>query len=203
MFKTKKEKTEKENLKKDLENIDPDEFLTGQSAVHEEENDNPHDTEDIPGIESDNLIKLEKQLLELKDQLLRKAAEFENYKRRTESEFSNIYKYANEGLIVELLPVLDDFERVINTWNDKHDSRTLKKGIELVHEKFRNTLIKQGIKEMESAGKPFDVNLHDAIMQKDNNELDTNTITDVAEKGYYLKDKVIRHAKVVVSKKTD
>jgi len=146
---------------------------------------------------------LQTQNNSLKEQLLRKAAEFENYKRRTENEISTLFKYANEGLILELLPVLDDFERVNNSFNEKHDAETFKKGIELVYDKFNKILQKQGIKEIESKGKPFDVNLHEAIMQTPNDELEPNTIIDVAEKGYNLKDKVLRHAKVVVSKKSE
>ena len=202
MFKPKKDKTEKENLKNESENIERADALKGIGDT-DDDNTAAGQTGNIPDNEISSLKELEKQVLEFKDQLLRKAAEFENYKRRTEAEFANVYKYANEGMIVELLTVLDDFERVLNTWNDKHDADTLKKGIELVNQKFRDTLKKQGIKEMESVGKPFDVNLHDAIMQKENNELEPNTITDEVEKGYFLKDKVIRHAKVVVSKKPE
>jgi molecular chaperone GrpE len=137
---------------------------------------------------------------QLRDQLLRKAAEFENYKRRTEGEISSYLKYANEELITELLPVLDDFDRVISSWNEKHDVETFKKGVELIYDKFKKVLGKKGLKVMESTGKPFDVNLHDALMQVENDKLKPNTVADTVEKGYYLKDKVLRHAKVLVTK---
>jgi len=136
----------------------------------------------------------------LRDRLMRKAAEFENYKKRTENEISSYLKYANEELISELLPVLDDFDRVIASWDEKHDVETFKKGVELIYDKFRKVLGKKGLKEMESTGKPFDVNLHDALMQVDNDKIDPNTVAETVEKGYYLKDKVLRHAKVLVSK---
>ena len=136
----------------------------------------------------------------LRDQLMRKAAEFENYKKRTENEISNYLKYANEELISELLPVLDDFDRVIASWDEKHDVKTFKKGVELIYDKFKKVLGKKGLKEMESTGKQFDVNLHDALMQVENKKLKPNTVADTVEKGYYLKDKVLRHAKVLVSK---
>jgi molecular chaperone GrpE len=140
---------------------------------------------------------------QLRDQLLRKAAEFENYKRRTESEISNFLKYANEETISDLLPVLDDFERVLSAWNDKHDVETFRKGVELIYDKFRKVLEKKGLKEMDTNGKQFDVNLHDALLQAENDVLEPNTVTETVEKGYYLKDKVLRHAKVIVSKKKD
>lgn len=139
---------------------------------------------------------------QLRDQLLRKAAEFENYKRRTESEISGFLKYANEETMADLLPVLDDFNRVLSAWNDKHDVETFRKGVELIYDKFIKILEKKGLKEMETDGKLFDVNLHDALMQAENDKVEPNTITETVEKGYYLKDKVLRHAKVIVSKKT-
>ena len=139
---------------------------------------------------------------QLRDQLLRKAAEFENYKRRTESEISGFLKYANEETISDLLPVLDDFNRVLSAWNDKHEVETFRKGAELIYDKFKKVLEKKGLKEMDTDGKPFDVNLHDALMLAENDNLEPNTIIETVEKGYYLKDKVLRHAKVIVSKQS-
>jgi molecular chaperone GrpE len=175
--KSRKEKTDKEINKEEIEEIEETaSSAEGESGGKQEE------------------------VSQLRDQLLRKAAEFENYKKRTESEISSYLKYANEELITELLPVLDDFDRVISSWDEKHDVETFKKGVELIYDKFKKVLGKKGLKEMESTGKPFDVNLHDALMQVENNELKPNTVADTVEKGYYLKDKVLRHAKVLVSK---
>ncbi len=187
MNKTKKEKLEKEIKKeeeKELEEL-ADESAAEESGEEENKEENG---------------KLEAEVL--RDRLLRKAAEFENYKRRTESEISTLFKYQNEGLITDLLPVLDDFERVLNPDN-KQDLETFKKGVELIYDKFKKVLEKQGLKEMDTSGKPFDVNLNDALMQVENDKAAPNTIMDTAEKGYYLKDKVIRHAKVIVSKKEE
>lgn len=141
----------------------------------------------------------EKGLNDLREQLLRKAAEFENYKRRTENEKSEFFAYASERLISDLLPVLDDFDRVMKSYNEKHDADLFKKGVDLVYEKLKGTLEKQGLKEIVSTGKQFDVNLHEAILQQPDEELPSNTVMETAEKGFYLKDKVLRHAKVVVS----
>ncbi len=185
MQKTKKEKLEKEIKKEETSELE--ELISGSEAE-----------ENVP-----NRTKEEKREIEnLRDQLLRRAAEFENFKRRTESEISTLFKYANEGLITELLPVLDDFNRVLKADNNQ-DTETLRKGVELIYEKFKKTLEKQGLKDMESTGKPFDVNLHDALLQQESSEVEPNTVIDTVEKGYFLKDKVIRHAKVIVSKKED
>jgi molecular chaperone GrpE len=95
--------------------------------------------------------------------------------------------------------VLDDFKRIKKSWDEKHDLETFKKGFGLVYDKFVKVLEKQGLKEMDVLGKPFDVNLHEALMQAPDKDAVPNTVTGVIENGYYLKDKVLRHAKVIVS----
>lgn len=184
-----KHKDEKQNFEIPIQDSENGQTNSGKNNA--EDNESARDSE------------LQNQNNSLKEQLLRKAAEFENYKRRTENEISTLFKYANEGLLLELLPVLDDFERVKDAWNEKHDVETFGKGVELVYDKFNKILQKQGIKEIESKGKQFDVNKHEAIMQTPDDKLEPDTIVDVAEKGYDLKDKVLRHAKVIVSKKPD
>lgn len=193
MFKTKKDKLEKELLKEELENIN-----IPIKETTEEENTLQEEKQQNQGEQSDR-IELENQVKFYKDQLLRKAAEFENYKKRTEAETSNVYRYANEALIRDLLPVLDDFNRIKKSWDEKHDLESFKKAFELVYEKFVKVLQKQGVKEMDVLGKEFDVNLHEALMQAPDADAEPNTVTGVIENGYYLKDKVLRHAKVIVS----
>jgi len=195
MFKSKKEKLEKEILKEEKNNIEIPEHEPGEDI---------NDDEEIINNEPEvKISELEKQVQYFKDQYLRKAADFENYKKRTETEVSGVYRYANENLMYELLPVLDDFERIKKVWDEKHDIETLKKGIEIIFDKFKSVLKKQGLKEIESIGKPFDVNQHEAIMQLESKDVDPNIVTEVAEKGYFLKDKILRHAKVIVSKLPD
>lgn len=147
--------------------------------------------------------KLKLELSRLNDRYLRKVAEFENYKRRTEAEKSEFFSYANQKLIGDLLPVLDDFERVLKAYDDKHDSESLKKGVGLVYEKFKGVLSKHGLKDMDTDGKEFDVNMHEALMQQPDGESEPNTVLSTHEKGYFLKDKVLRHAKVIVSTKPE
>lgn len=185
MVKPKKEKAEDNMNNDDKEkNISRD----ANSDTTEQEKD-----------ENKKLKELQLQVSTLRDQLLRKAAEFENYKKRTDAEISSYLKYANENLLIDLLPVLDDFDRVMKSWNDGHDIDTFKKGFEMIYDKFKNALSKKGLKEMDTDGKEFDVNLHDALLQSPNAEVPANTIVDTIEKGYFLKDKVLRHAKVVVA----
>lgn len=143
--------------------------------------------------------ELEKQIAELKDSLLRKVAEFENYKRRNEIEQMNLLKYAAEPFILQVLGVFDDLQRSLSHLDDENNFESMKKGLSLVFEKFNKTLDNQGVKKIESKGQPFDVELHEALMQKPVDGVPAHTVLEVIEPGYIYKDKVIRHAKVIVS----
>jgi molecular chaperone GrpE len=169
-------------------------------------------TENIPEKSETELLgekigELEKQTAQLKDQLLRKAAEFENYKRRTETETMNFARYAGENIISQLLPVLDDLTRFLKSAKDsappdqkeKLENDPMVKGIELIFNKFLKTLESQGLKAMDTVGKEFNVDFHDALMQVPRSDVAPHTIVEEVEKGYLLYDKVIRHAKVIVS----
>jgi molecular chaperone GrpE len=134
-----------------------------------------------------------------KDQLLRKAAEFENYKRRTDVESSNIIKFANERLILALLPIVNDVVRSLKAGGENKDYDAFYKGVELIHNNFLKVLEKEGLTAFDSVGKPFDVQYHDALMQLPQNGVEPNTVIEEIERGYKLNDKIIRHAKVIVS----
>ena len=148
---------------------------------------------------SERIAELEKQSAQLKDQLLRKAAEFDNYKRRTENDFAALSKFAAENIIGQLVPVLDDFNRSLKSIKEKGGNDSLVKGIELIHAKFLKILEAQGLKTMDVVGKEFNVDVHDALMQVPRADVPPHTVLEEVEKGYLLFDKVIRHAKVIVS----
>jgi molecular chaperone GrpE len=143
--------------------------------------------------------ELEKEVAELKDKLLRRAAEFENFKRRTENDQLNLLKYAAETFIIKLLPVIDDFERSLQHIDSSKDIDSIKLGLKLIYDKLIKVLDEQGVKKIESVGQPFDVNFHEALLQRKDEEAAPHTVLDEIEKGYIYKDRVIRHAKVVVS----
>lgn len=138
---------------------------------------------------------------QLRDQLLRKIAEFENYKRRTENESANFVKYAGEAVITRLLPVYDDLARSLDHADSKN-SESLKKGIELVYEKFSRILKEIGVEKIEAKGKEFDVDYHEALMQREAEGISPHTVIEEIEPGYVYKDKVIRHSKVIVSQES-
>ncbi len=134
-----------------------------------------------------------------KDQFLRKAAEFENFKRRTEADFGNTIRMANEGLILALLPTISDFMRSLKAGQEQKDYDAFYKGVELIYNKLMKTLESRGLQPFDSVGKPFDVHYHDALLQVPNGDVPAHTVLEEVEKGYMLHDKVLRHAKVIVS----
>ncbi len=134
-----------------------------------------------------------------RDQLLRKAAEFENYKRRVEIDQLNFVRTANESLISLLLPVLDDFARSLKIGKEQKNYEAFYKGVELIQSKFLQILEGQGVSSFDSVGQPFDVDLHDALLQVPRDDVPPGTVVEEVERGYKLYDRVLRHAKVVVS----
>ncbi|SFQ46995.1 nucleotide exchange factor GrpE [Hymenobacter arizonensis] len=139
------------------------------------------------------------ELAELKDKYLRLAAEFENYKRRTTKERIELFKTANQELMTALLPVLDDFERARNATRETTDANAVRESIEIIQNKLNKTLQQKGLTAMDAQGGDFDAELHEAITQIPAPSEDlVGKIVDEVEKGYYLGDKVIRHAKVVL-----
>jgi len=143
---------------------------------------------------------LETQIEKLKEQLLRKAAEFENYKRRSEETISSLAKTANEGLILELLSVIDDFDRSLKAGKEHPDWESFYEGVSLVRNKLMKVLQGRGLKPIESVGKPFDLEYHHAMMQVPRDDVEPDTVVEELEKGYMMNEKVLRHAKVIVSK---
>ena len=134
-----------------------------------------------------------------KDKFLRLFAEFENYKRRTAKERIELFKTANQDVLQALLPIIDDFDRAMIEIK-KSDDQILLKGVELIQDKFKNTLISKGLEEVQiQAGDKFDADFAEAITQipAPSNDL-KGKIVDIIEKGYKLGDKIIRFPKVVI-----
>jgi molecular chaperone GrpE len=148
---------------------------------------------------SQRLTQAEKQIEFYKDQLLRKVADFDNFKRRVESDSASVFKYAKADIFQELLPVIDDFERSLKLARDRRDSEAFAKGVELIYQKLAKFLQTQGLREIESMGKEFDVHFHDALLQVPRSDVPPHVVIEVVDKGYMLDDRILRHAKVVVS----
>ena len=189
---------DKAKVNEQLENETPD--LTEQheeSAQHKKESkkDKSHKK---PKVE-EQLEQTESELLELKDKHIRLQAEFDNYRKRTLKERMELLKTASESLLVSILPVIDDFDRAMQSIDLVEEDSHLKDGVKLIYSKFQDFLKQNGVKEIEAKEQNFDTDLHEAITKipAPTEEL-KGKIVDVVQKGYYLNDKVIRFSKVVI-----
>ena len=134
------------------------------------------------------------------DRLLRMQADFDNIRKRQEKEKQDFVKFANEGIILELLSILDDLERSVNLAEAKHeDLQAFLKGVEMILAHFYDLLKEYGVRPIEAEGKIFDPHFHEVLMQTENKDVPEHTIVEELQKGYLLNDRIIRTAKVKVS----
>lgn len=163
-----------------------------EDADYEEEKTDPKDIE---------IVELKKEIEELRDKYVRLYADFDNARKRMAKERVELTLTASKDVVKDLLPVVDDFERAQKAVEKSNDLNALKEGLSLVYNKLINTLAAKGLKAMDSVGKEFDVNNHEAITEIPAPTPDmAGKVIDEVEKGYYLNDKIIRFAKVVVGK---
>jgi molecular chaperone GrpE len=141
----------------------------------------------------------EEKLAELQDRYLRLSAEFDNFRKRTLKEKIDLQKSANENLLEAILPVVDDFDRAMQSVDEAKDITAVKEGFKLISGKFHGFLNQQGVKEIDAVNKEFDTDLHEAITKipAPTKKL-KGKVVDVIQKGYYLNDKVLRFSKVVI-----
>jgi molecular chaperone GrpE len=169
--------------------INTDENLSGTTHLNE------------PMSEESELEKLKAELAQLKDRYVRTVAEFENYKRRNAKERMELIQTAGREVIIDLLDTLDDCDRAQKQLENSNNIEEIKAGVMLVFNKLRNTLAAKGLKPMEILHKDFNPDLHEAITEIPvSDEKLKGKVIDEVQKGYYLNDKIIRHAKVVVGK---
>ena len=169
-------------------NINTDENVAGDQHLNE------------PVAEESEVEKLKMQVDELNDKYLRQAAEFDNFRRRTAKEKYEMTLTAGRDVITDLLDVIDDSDRAQKQLETTDDLTQIKEGVQLVFSKLRNTLSAKGLKPMEAVGKEFNPDLHEAITEIEAGEDMKGKVVAEVQKGYYLNDKIIRFAKVVVGK---
>jgi molecular chaperone GrpE len=155
--------------------------------------------EEVTEQESDELSQLEEKLNESENRYLRLRADFDNFRRRVNVENESKEKYRAQGLITELLPALDNFERALNIEADNEQTKQLLQGMEMVHRSLVEALKKEGVEPIEAVGQEFDPHLHQAVMQVEDENFDSNVVVEEFQKGYKLKDRVIRPSMVKVS----
>ncbi len=185
MAKKEKSKKAEENVAEQLENEATDEN-TKEAEVEEETVD----------VKEEEIQKLKDDINILNDKYLRLLAEFDNYKRRTQKEKEGTYDLAVGNTVNDIIPVLDTLE--ISMKNETGSVEDYRKGIELVIRKFNDTLAKLNVTPIEAVGKPFDPEFHNAVMNSEEGDGESGTVLEEFQKGYMLKDKVIRHSMVKV-----
>ncbi|MDB5222040.1 MAG: heat shock protein GrpE [Chitinophagaceae bacterium] len=184
-----------ETNKNKYDNSSEDINSPNQTSINEIEGDSESN---LPG--EDELAKLNKELEIQKDKYLRLVAEFDNFKRRTAKERMELIQTAGKDVITSMLDVLDDCDRAEKQMNSDNPDQ-IKEGVQLVFNKLRNTLQSRGLKPMNSIDTDFDVHKHEAIAEVPvNDESKKGKVIDEIVKGYYLNDKLIRFAKVIVGK---
>ena len=144
-------------------------------------------------------VELEAKLEEAENRILRMQADFENSRRRARLDLEATEKYKSQGLITELLPAIDNFERALKMEADNEQAKSLLQGMEMVYRSLLDTLKKEGAEQIETVGKEFDPHLHQAIMQVEDENFGSNIVVEEFQKGYILKDRVIRPAMVKVN----
>lgn len=148
------------------------------------------------GADNEKLQEMGEKLAEMNDKYLRLYSEYENYRKRTNGEKADLILNGGKDVLKAILPVVDDMERALQAMTDEN----AKEGVQLIYNKLMNTLQQKGVKPIEAKGCKFDENLHEAVTQfPAADESQKGTVIDVVEKGYYLNDKVLRYAKVVVA----
>ncbi|MBW8331982.1 MAG: nucleotide exchange factor GrpE [Prolixibacteraceae bacterium] len=190
---------DKDKVNAELENETQDLIEQQEEPAQEEKKETKKEKAHKHSKAEEQLEKTELELLELKDRHIRLQAEFDNYRKRTLKERMELLKTASESLLISILPVIDDFDRAIQTVNLEEKNSHIKEGVQLIYNKFQEFLKQNGVKEIEAKEQNFDTDLHEAITKipAPTEEL-KGKIVDVIQKGYFLNDKVIRFSKVVI-----
>ncbi len=170
------------------------------------ENDASEQTEEIPAQEEEQQDPMEQKIAELEGKLdeadnryLRLQADFDNFRRRSRIELEASAKYRAQSIITDLLPAIDNFERALKMDVDNEQAKSLKQGVEMVYRSLLDALKNEGVEVIEAVGKEFDPHLHQAVMQAEDENYGPNIVVEEFQKGYMLKDRIIRPAMVKVN----
>lgn len=160
--------------------------------------------EEVEVIDSDETSstvqnELEQKLEETTNRMLRLQADYDNFRRRTQKEKESAAKYRSQSLAESLIPALDNFERGMTIDAQSEETKSLLQGMEIVYRQLKEALANEGIEAVESVGQPFDPNFHQAVMQVETDDFESNVVVEEMQKGYMLKDRVIRVAMVKVN----
>ncbi|WP_416653898.1 nucleotide exchange factor GrpE [Bacillus amyloliquefaciens] len=166
-----------------------------QAASEEQHEETAGQEEDL----QHQIDELQGLLDEKENKLLRVQADFENYKRRSRLEMEAAQKYRSQNVVTEILPALDNFERALQVEAESEQTKSLLQGMEMVRRQLMDALEKEGVEAIEAVGQEFDPNLHQAVMQVEDENFGSNIVIEELQKGYKLKDRVIRPSMVKVN----
>lgn len=199
-----KEHVENEHQEKDMlaeqeKNREENERHDAQEdKIEEQEKAQEEQNEELAAANA-KIAELEAKIKEMENRYLRLYADFENFRRRTRQEMEAAEKYRAQSLVSDLLPALDNFERALKIKAEDEQAKSILQGMEMVYRSVLDALKKEGVEAIEAVGKPFDPHLHQAVMQVEDSNYEPNTVVEELQKGYKLKDRVIRPAMVKVS----
>ncbi len=180
-------------------------LTTSEEAPSQESHEDSDPTQDAPPENSSIQPPAgsqdgQEEIPDYQDKYLRLAAEFENYKRRAQRDQQDAIRYANESLLKNLLPTIDNLERAITCAKDSETIGPLLEGVELTYKHFLETVGKLGVRQISSVGSPFDPTMHQAVAQVDSETVEPNSVVEEFQKGYFLHDRILRPAMVTVAK---
>ena len=179
------------------ENIQDEEQLKEEPEAEEQEQNDTNKTSAEGSEEKEETCEEVKEDEDLNTKYLRLMADFQNYKKRTEKQKSEIHAYANEKIVLKLIEVMDNFERALGA--DASEGDSFKQGIEMIFKQLSDVLTDAGVKEIEAESTVFDPNIHNAVMMEDTDKVESGMVSEVLQKGYTLNGKVIRPAMVKVA----
>ncbi len=192
------------------DDADAVENASAGEAVHSSDNKSEDETDEAPPNEAETQapdLDLQNELEKVRgeaqahyERFLRTAAELDNFRKRKEREVNDLRKYANQNLLRELLNVVDNLERAIDTPRDPANTDGLLEGVDMTLKELLKIIEKSGVTPIEAVNQPFDPNLHEAVMQEENEEVSENTVIRELQRGYLIHDRLLRPAMVVVSR---
>lgn len=193
--KSKKEELEEKDLETTVENTVEEQEVKEEPKAEKKKEKKKSAKEK----KADEIEELGTKLQDISDKYMRLSAEFDNYRKRTLKEKMELTKSAGEKILVNVLPVMDNFERALQSMDDAKDVEALKEGVQLIYSNFKDFISQNGVKEIEAVNQDFDTDIHEAITKipAPSDEL-KGKVVDCVEKGYTLNEKVIRFSKVVV-----
>lgn len=194
-----------EEVKQDVKEEEHADEIAEELQDRAEEQSETQEASDKQGVVSDDdlskkIAELEQQLKEKEDRYLRLHADFDNFRRRTQLDREADKKYRVQSLVTNLLPAIDNLERAMDIEPDNEQTKSLLEGVNMVYRSILDSLKGEGVEQVVAVGKEFDPNLHQAVMQSEEEDVEENIIVEELQKGYILKDRVIRPSMVKVNK---